>query len=57
MVKGFDCVPREMLRKILARFGVPNKIISILKVLHASFLVKFIFDDVAQSLDCIIGAK
>ena len=46
-----------MLPKILAKFGVPNKIISLLKVSHANFVLKFTVDDVTQSLDCIIGVK
>ena len=41
--------------KILAKFGVPNKLIRLLKVLRATFVAKFTVDDVTQSLDCIIG--
>ena len=36
---------------------IPNKLIGILKVLHANFVVKFTVDDVTQSLDCIICVK
>ena len=39
------------------KFGVPNTIISLLKVLHANFIVKFTVDDNTQSVDCIIGVK
>ena len=46
LVKAFNCVPREMLWKILAKFGVPNKLISLLKVLHANFVIKFTINDV-----------
>ena len=57
LVKAFHCVPREMLWKILAKFGAPNELTSLLKVLHASFVVKFTVDDVTLLLDCIIGVK
>ena len=57
LVKDLDRVPREMLWKVLAKFSVPNKIISSLKVLHANFLVTFTFDDVTQSPDCLISVK
>ena len=46
-----------MLWKYLAKFSLPNKIISLLKVLHANFIVKFIVDYVTESLDCVIGVK
>ena len=46
LVKAFNCVPREMLWKILAKFGVLNKLISLLKVLHANFVIKFTINDV-----------
>ena len=45
LIKAFDGAPREMLWKILAKFGVPNKIINLLKILHANFVVKFTVDD------------
>ena len=46
-----------MLWKILAKFGVPNKITSSLKVLHANFVLKFTVNYVTQSLDCINDVK
>ena len=57
LVKAFDRVPREMIWEILAEFDILNKIIRLLKVLHANFVVKFTVDDVTQCLDCIIGVK
>ena len=57
LVKAFDRIPREMFWKILAKFGVPNKLVSLLKVLLANFVVKFAVNDLTQSLDCIIGVK
>ena len=57
LVKAFDRVPRELLLNILARFGVPPKLISPLKVLYANFKVKLTVDEVTQTLECIIGVK
>ena len=46
-----------MIWKILVKFGFPNELFSLLKVLHANFVVKYTVDDVTQSFDCIIGVK
>ena len=57
MVKAFDRVPRELLWIVLERFGVPAKLIRLIRVLHDSFRVKFDIDGVSCILDCIIGVK
>ena len=57
LVKAFDCVPRELLWKVLEQFGVPAKLISILKALHNNFEVKFTVDDNTQIVLCTIGVK
>ena len=57
LVKAFDRVPRELLWMILSKFGVPEKLISLLKALHNDFKVKFTIDEVTQTLECIIGVK
>ena len=49
LVKAFDRVPRELLWNILAKFGVPSKVISLLKVLHSDFKVKFTVDEITQT--------
>ena len=41
LVKAFDRVPRELLWKILLKFGVPEKIVNLLKCLHERVTVKF----------------
>ena len=46
-----------MLWKILEKFGVPKKLINLLKALHAKFTVIFTVDDITHTLDCIIGVK
>ena len=55
LAKAFDRVRKEFLWNILARFGVPPKLISLLKALYANFKVKFTVDEVTQTLECIIG--
>ena len=57
LVKAFDRVPRELLWEILKRFGVPNKLISLLKTLHNNFEVKFTADENTHTIPCTIGVK
>ena len=57
LVKAFDRVPRQVLWSILEKFGVPAKLVSLLKALHTEFKVKFTVDEVTQTLNCIIGVK
>ena len=57
LVKAFDRVPRELLWEILLKFGVPPKIVSLLKCLHARVVVKFSVDGIIHTLLSIIGVK
>ena len=57
LVKAFDRVPRELLWMILEKFGVPAKLIRLLKCLHNNFTVKFSIDEVTHTLICSIGVK
>ena len=57
LVKAFDRVPRDLLWTILHRFGVSDKLVSILKSLHNNINVKFTVDDVTHNLNCLIGVK
>ena len=57
LVKAFHRIPRELLWNILAKFGVPPKLISLLRALHVDFKVKFTVDKVTKTLECIIGIK
>ena len=57
LVKAFDRVPRELLWLILERFGVPVKLVNLLKALHDAFKVKFTVDNVTQTIICTIGVK
>ena len=57
LVKAFDRVPRQLLWDILYRFGVPPKLVSIIKSLHKNMDVKFTVDEVAHTIKSGIGVK
>ena len=57
LVKAFDRVPRELLWKVLLRYGVPPKIVALLVALHELVHVKFEIDGVIRILLSIIGVK
>ena len=57
LVKAFDRVPREMLWKVMLKFGVPQKIIQLLKAAHDQVKVKFSVDGITHIIDSIIGVK
>ena len=57
LVKAFDRVPRELLWRLMLKFGVSPKLVSLLKALHASVNVKFTIDEVVCVLKSIIGVK
>ena len=57
LVKAFDRVPRELLWTILLKFGVPPKIISLLKCLYERVQVKFTVDGIVHTLLSIIEVK
>ena len=55
LIKAFDRVPRELLWNILIKFGVPSKIVRLLKCLHERVQVKFSVDGIVHTLLSIIG--
>ena len=57
LVKAFDRVPRELLWKVLLKYGVPPKLVSVIRSLHLGFKVNFEYDNISHSLDCTIGVK
>jgi hypothetical protein len=57
LVKAFDRVPRELLWSIMERFGFPEKIVSLLRALHAKVLVNFEVEGVRKVIESIIGVK
>ena len=57
LVKAFDHFPRELLWMILTKFGVPKKLVDLLRALHNEFKVKFIADYIISTIACVIGVK
>ena len=57
LVKAFDRVPRELLWEVLNIFGVPDKLLRLLKALHANVEVKFVVNDITKRIESIIGVK
>ena len=57
LVKAFDMVPRELLWNTSERFGVPLKLISILRAMHKSIEVLFEVDGLKRRLSSTIGVK
>ena len=49
LVKAFDRVPRELLWKVMLKYGVPPKLVELLIALHESVIVKFEIDGVCAS--------
>ena len=57
LVKAFDRVPRALLWELLGKFGVPHKLIRLLKALHQDVVVKFEVEGVVHEVKCSIGVK
>ena len=50
-------VPRALLWNLLLRYGVPEKIVRLLKALHQNVLVKFEAEGTFHEVNCTIGVK
>jgi hypothetical protein len=57
IVKAFDSVNREMLWQILAKFGLPEKLITVVKKLYTNVLVKIRVGNAKDSFDSTSGVK
>ena len=57
LVKAFDRVPRALLWELLGKFGVPHKLIRLLKALHQDVVAKFEVEGVVHEVKCSIGVK
>ena len=57
LVKAFDRIPRQLLWPILRKFGVPPKLVRLLKALHTQVFVNFETSGVSKSFSNTIGVK
>ena len=65
LVKAFDRVPREVLIDpedgllwlVLLRYGVPPKLVALLRAMHRKVLVQFDVDGILKTIEAIIGVK
>ena len=57
LVKAFDRVPRELLWEVLAKFGVPKKLICLLRAVHQRVNVTFEVDEISHTILSILGVK
>ena len=57
LVKAFDRVPRWMLWEVLKKFGVPMRIINLIKALHERVNVKFNVEGITHTIKSVIGVK
>ena len=57
LIKAFDRVPRNLLWGILSKFGVPKKLVYVLKALHSSFSVKIDNDLITEPINNNVGVK
>ena len=64
-VKAFDRVPRAVLLDpddgllwlVLLKYGVPPKLVSLLREMHRKVLVQFDVDGIIKTIEAIIGVK
>ena len=54
LVKAFDRVPRSLLWLVMLKYGVPPKVVSVLKALHKTVNVKFTVEEVGVVLQSTI---
>ena len=57
LVKAFDTIPRESLFKVLAKFGIPDKLIGVIRRLYSNLKVKITIEDIEAVVDSTQGVK
>jgi hypothetical protein len=57
LVKAFDTVSRECMLKILAKYGVPEKMVKIIEALHTNTTVKFDYKGEERAFPSTVGVK
>ena len=50
-------MPRELLWEVLSKLAEQQKLVRLLKALHAHIEVKFTVNEVTHLIECIIGVK
>ena len=57
IVKAFDSVNREMLWKILEKYGIPEKVIATIKKMYTDINIKLSIEDAELIFKSISGVK
>ena len=57
LVKAFDTVPRESLLRVLAKFGVPPKMVKVIKSMYSECTVKMKVGDEDNVIPATAGVK
>ena len=57
LIKAFDSVPRDLLYLVLAKFGIPAKLIALIKALHSGCKVKIRIGETDVEIDNTAGVK
>ena len=57
LVKAFDSVPRDVLFAVLAKFGVPPHLVSVIKRMNTDLQVSFNLNGEPVAVPCTVGVK
>ena len=57
LVKAFDSVPRDVLFTVLAKFGVPPHLVSVIKRMNTDLQVTFDLNGEPVAVPCTVGVK
>jgi hypothetical protein len=57
LVKAFDSVPRDVLFTVLAKFGVPPHLVSVIKRMNTDLKVSFDLNGEPVAVPCTVGVK
>jgi hypothetical protein len=57
LVKAFDSVPRDVLFTVLAKFGVPPHLVSVIKRMNTDLQVSFDLNGEPVAVPCTVGVK
>ena len=57
LVKAFDTVPRESLLRVLAKFGVPPKMVKVVESMYSNCIVKMEIGKDDHDIEATAGVK